>query len=184
MRKKAVFLAAFWVIMIFTRMAASSYAGDVEEERLWISLDVFPRIVSVDQELAKKVSPGGAVKLLLLYGDKKETAEKAGKYLKKRLANISGFPVEITLDNKPSCAGYTAMMLTEKLNDQLFQKALGCAVENGIILFSPYDDDVPRGATASVLIKIKVEPYFNKNTLAKSHLQINKTVLKFSSVYE
>jgi hypothetical protein len=184
MRKKAALLAIFWVIMIFTRLAASSYAGNEEEDRLWISLDVFPKIVSVDQDLSKKVSPAGAVKLLLLYGDKKDAAEKAVNYIKNRLKNISGFPVEIALDNNPSCAGYTAVMVIEKLSDQAFQKTLDCAVESGIILFSPYENDVPRGATASVLIKIKVEPYFNKKTLSKSRVQINKTVLKFSNLYE
>lgn len=184
MPRKSIAFFIFAVIIFIARFAASSYADDVAEERLWISLDIFPRIVAVDMNLAKKVPQGSPLKLLLLYQSKKDLAVRAQKYLQKKITNISGFPVEISVSQQPNCADYGAIMVTEKLDDVMFNKALSCAVDKGIILFSPNEEDVPRGATASVLIKIKVEPYFNKTTLAKSHLMINQMVLKFSNVYE
>lgn len=167
-----------------TALAAGTRAGDMEQERLWISLDIFPRILAVDLDIARKVTPSGSVKVLMLYEDNKERADEAMAYLKKRAPHISGLPMELQSGATADCEGYSAVMIVESISDALLKKAVTCAIENKIILFSPYEADVRKGVTASVQIQIKVAPYFNKATLAKSQIQIHKAALKYSQIYE
>lgn len=56
------------------------------------------------------------------------------------------------------------------------------AVANKIILFSPFDDDIARGATVSMSVTDKVVPVVNRNTMELSRIELKPFFLKVSKI--
>jgi hypothetical protein len=55
-------------------------------------------------------------------------------------------------------------------------------VERGVILYSPFEGDVERGATAGVSIQSKVQPFVNAGTLKSSGIALRRFYLDHARV--
>ncbi len=171
--------------VVFTILGVSgALARGIDDDLLRIALKVFPRTVAVDLDIAGKLTPDGKVLLVLFYQAKHERAEAAVQKSKADYKSIADYPVKILSTDKLTQDTPTAIMLMEDLDDVVFKQLLDYCTTHGIILFSPYEEDVRRGATAGISIETRIKPYFNKTTLERSGITINEIVLRSSRVEE
>ena len=141
-------------------------AGEVEERRVRISLEIFPRIVAVDQDLRSKLSTTGALRLFVLFEHDGDGARHSSGQMKNSFTNIGGHAVEFVVQNAQQAvtAGMeqpAAVFLSDLLPDDLFAAVMKAAIESHVLVFSPFAGDVERGATAGIAISSRIQPYFN-----------------------
>lgn len=164
-------------------------AGEAEERRVRISLEIFPRIVAVDLDLRSKLSTTGSLRLFVLYEHDGEGARHISGQMKTAYSNIGGLPVEFIAHNAQQAAAAdmdqpAAVFLSDLLSDDVFAAVMKEAIENRILVFSPFAGDVERGATVGIVISSRIKPYFNVHTLIQSNININEKLLSISQRYE
>lgn len=177
------------IVLIGVFNCNESLAGETSDRRVQISLSIFPRIVALDNNFNSKLSNDGVATLAFVYRNNNEVAKDLVTLTSKRIASLAGrklltvaMQLEMQLDaisHKP-----TALFVSEPLGDIEFQLLLDYAVTHHVLLFSPFLGDVERGATVGIVITSRVRPYFNMNTLTKSSIEINATLIKMSKHYE
>lgn len=166
-----------------------SFADELEERRIKISLAIFPKIVAVDQDLVSKLTRENEVKFLFVYDDNRSRAEALSELLRDKVTNIAGKPVRIVVMSVRDVSlifteRSAAIFITERLDKTQFNKIVRVGVSEQILVFSPYAGDVERGATVGIAIGNRVRPYFNIDTLNTSKVNILKKLLKVSKRYE
>lgn len=164
-------------------------AGEAEERRVRISLEIFPRIVAVDLDLRTKLSTSDALRLFVVYERDAEVAHHISVQMKNSFTNIGGLAVQFVVQNAQLAvtAGMqqpAAIFLADQLSDDLFAAVMKAAIEEHVLVFSPFAGDVERGATVGIAISSRIQPYFNMSTLVQSHLNINEKLLSISQRYE
>lgn len=75
-----------------------------------------------------------------------------------------------------------AVFLSARVDEQTFSGLLQWCIERGVILYSPFEGDVERGATAGVSIQAKVQPLVNRETLRASGIALRRFYLDHSKV--
>jgi hypothetical protein len=164
-------------------------AGEAEERRVRISLEIFPRIVAVDLDLRSKLSTTNTLRLIVLYEHDGEAARHVAAQMKNSFTNISGMAVgfEVQSAQQAISAGMeqpAAVFVSELLSDDSFTAMMKAAAERHVLVFSPFAGDVERGATVGIAISSRIKPYFNVSTLGLSHININEKLLSISQRYE
>jgi len=164
-------------------------AGEAEERRVRISLEIFPRIVAVDLDLRSKVSTTDTVRLFVVFDRDAEAARHVAEQMKNSFSNIGGLAVEFVVQNAQQAVmsgmeHSAAIFLSDLLTDEVFAAVMKAAIERHVLVFSPFAGDVERGATVGIAISSRIKPYFNVSTLAQSHININEKLLSISQRYE
>lgn len=180
-------IAVLYGVCLLTAMHAD--AGEAEERRVRISLEIFPRIVAVDLDLRSKVSTTDTLRLFVLYEHDAEAANRISGHMKNSFTNISGLAVEFVAQNVQQAVTVgmekpAALFLSDMLSDELFTAVMKTAIERHVLVFSPFAGDVERGATVGIAISSRITPYFNVSTLVQSHININEKLLNISQRYE
>jgi len=174
-----MFLLSMWV--------TQGKGGEVEEMRVKIALEIFPRIVAVDNDIDKKLTPEGKIRLLLLYEKNRLSAENMADTLRQNIHNIKGKSVEVVvagISQPLTDKTVSAIFLTEILTKDLFKYIVEFSIQRHLILFSAFDGDVERGATAGIAISSKIKPFFNLTTLRQSGIKIHQVLLNISKLNE
>jgi hypothetical protein len=168
---------------------ATASASEIDERRTRISLEIFPRIVAVDQELRDKLSENARVRLVVIYDRDAVAAHRVVDSLKATVKNIGGREVEVIAHSMESVSRGgvsrpSALFLAEPIDDKQFGKLLQLATVHHVLLFSPFAGDVERGATVGISISSRILPYFNVPTLTRSRISVNEKLLSISQRYE
>ncbi|MDY6972146.1 MAG: hypothetical protein SV775_07435 [Thermodesulfobacteriota bacterium] len=168
-----------------------SWAGRVEDQqrRLLLGLNFFPNVVAVDEDILAKSTASGKLRLVLVYSDDRERAERLARRLKRKVRTVKRAPVEIAVTDDPvrefSPSNRPAgLFLTEWFSDPAFQKIIRFGIREQLIVFSPFVGDVERGATAGLYIGTKIRPSLNLSTLQASDIRIHKVFRRLSKHYE
>ena len=181
--------AAVMVYCVCLISALPANAGEVEERRARISLEIFPRIVAVDLDLRSKLSKQGTLRLFVLFENDAEAARHIAEQMKNSFTNIGGLAVEFVVRSGHQAVAEgmeqpAGVFLSELLSDDAFPGVMKAAIAQRVLVFSPFAGDVERGATVGIAISSRIKPYFNVATLAQSHLKINEKLLSISQRYE
>lgn len=166
-----------------------AYADQVEERRVSISLEVFPRIVAVDEGIQSKLTEANKIRLLIIYDQDAFAAQQIANDMKNLFSNIAGRAVEFVVENavqavKEGMRHASAVFIAELLDDNVFSAFLKLAVEQHVLVFSPFAGDVERGATVGISISSRIKPHFNLTTLRLSHINIHEKLLSISQRHE
>ncbi len=190
-----IFSARFMAIFIlFSSMGVVAgnlgYADEEEKRRVDISLTIFPRIVAVDNNFRSKLDSERKVNLVFVYFDGKERAKSLAKVIEEKNKNIGGMGVVAStmaakdLLSENYKGNITAIFISERLNENIFNKVMAFAEKKNRIAFSPFAGDVERGVTVGISVTNRVKPYFNSSTLKRSGIVINALLMKMSKRYE
>ncbi len=175
-------------LMLAALTAPPARAGDPATLRAGMALKIFPRIVAVDAGVAEKLTHDERLLLVLVFDRDQAAAEQYAERLRTEVAQIRDWPVDIAVadvaelgqaDQPPS-----ALLIVEPLPEQLFESLLEFGTEQRRMVFSPFSGDVERGATAGLHIGVRVTPSFNRNTLARSSIDIDPQVLRISKIHD
>jgi hypothetical protein len=190
-RRLALLRIARWAALALLAAAGSGTApaSEMDERRTRISLEIFPRIVAVDQELRDKLSETAKVRLVVIYDRDAVAAHRVVDSLRATITNIGGREVEVIAQSMESVvrggvSRPSALFLAEQIDDKLFTRLLQLATVHHVLLFSPFAGDVERGATVGIAISSRIRPYFNVPTLNRSKISVNEKLLSISQRYE
>ena len=180
-------VAVLYCVCLITALHVD--AGEAEERRVRISLEIFPRIVAVDLDLSSKLSTSDTLRLFVLFEHDVETARHVAGQMKNSFTNIGGLAVEFVVQDTQQAvtAGMdkpAAVFLSDQLSDDVFAALMKTAIEHHVLVFSPFAGDVERGATVGIAISSRIKPYFNVPALVQSHININEKLLSISQRYE
>lgn len=162
-------------------------AGDLEDRRAWVALDVFPSLVAADRDILSKTGPDGNLVLLVLYIDKRELAEDMAARLRK-IENIRGAGIRVEIaagDNPEKFAGTrpAGIFIAQKMGREL-DAAVRFGTEKSVVVFSPFEEDIERGAHAGILISDRVVPLVNLTAVRESKIRIKPFYLRIAEKYE
>jgi len=160
-------------------------ASDGEASRVWAGLDLFPSLLAADENIADKQGPDGKLLLLLMYADEKEAVAEMALNIEK-IGKIRNTPIRVELaeslkdyENK-TVAG---IFLTQKMRDD-FDSVLQYGKDHHVIVFSPFEGEVERGASGGIIISDRIVPYINQETLRTSEIRIKPFFLRIAEQYE
>ncbi|MDX8395521.1 MAG: hypothetical protein R8K22_03810 [Mariprofundaceae bacterium] len=179
------------VILLCMLLIPMGWAGAAEHEdrRVQIGLNLFPNIISVDQNILSKQTKDGKIRLLLVYENDPHAAEYLAEELKQKVKTIRKIDVQLDIVDSEfirhgKYADAAGVFIVEELSQGRFLKILSFSIRNHIILFSPFSGDVERGATIGLSISSKILPYYNASTLKKSEISFHPVFLKVAKRYE
>ena len=174
----------FIIILFSYSMAAAVDRGEL---RVRAGIDLFPSLLTADLDIAEKKGDDGFLTLLLLYRDNKPETREIARTLSS-LKVIRGIPVRVEITNdatmssfkdKPPAGIFIAQPLGDKLSDVVHY-----AVNNGVVLFSPFKGDVEKGVLGGIHISDRVLPYINLTSMKTSGIHIKKFFMRVSVKYE
>lgn len=179
-----IILINFIIILLSYSMAS---AVDRDELRVKAGIDLFPSLLTADLDIADKKGDDGFLTLLLVYIDKKSETMEMARVLGSQ-KSIKGIPVRVEITNdltmssyrdKPPAGIFIAQPLGDKLSD-----VISYAVNNSIVLFSPFKGDVEKGVLGGIHISAKVLPYINLSSMKSSGIRIKNIFIRISVTYD
>lgn len=167
---------------------ATVQADSYDERRVRTAARLVRALLTAHEGLEAKVQADGGVEVLV-FGEQDRQTEPLLSLI---APPVRGNPTTIAghaLRARASEAlpdGETALpvavFLSRKLDDAAFAELLQWCVRNGVILYSPFEGDVERGATAGVSIQAKVQPFVNLETLESSGIALRRFYIDHSKV--
>ncbi len=177
-------ITLFILLSISAVFADITTAQNIDDNRLMMSLKLFPRLVAVDLDISKKLNQDQEILLLVFYQTDKWRADKVTKVLNEQIKNIAGMPIKAEAVEKLPEKPPSGIILIEKMNRLNLSKVINYGIQHHILVFSPYEEDVKMGVTSGMYIQIQTMPYFNRMTLKKSGIRIHDIILRSSKFYE
>ena len=171
------------IILLSCRIAA---AVGRDELRVQAGLDLFPSLLTADLDIADKKGDDGFLTLLLIYTDDRSQAMEMAQVLSS-LKKIRKIPIRVEITNdlsmssfkdSPPAGIFIAQPLGDKLSDVIYY-----AVNNGIVLFSPFKGDVENGVLGGIHISDRVLPYINISSMKSSGIRIKQFFMRVSVPY-
>lgn len=180
---KPLCVALLLAVVGTTGLAQSPAAG-----RVAIGLEVFPRLLALDTEIEQKRSPDGTLLVVLVRGNDPADANRSAELLRSRVSMIHGaravFRVSPVPDLVTAAAPPAAILIAAPIPAGDRDRLTVYAIQQGRIVFSPFEGDVERGVTAGIFIGARVQLFFNARTLEASRIQLAPGVLRLAKVYD
>ncbi len=153
-----------------------------------VGLNLFPNIVSIDQDIADKRADNGKIYLVIAYENQPNQANRMAEELGKQLSTIKRFQSKIVVLKASELSSFperiAGVFLTEEIDEALLATLINFSVENSILLFSPIPGDVERGVTMGMKITSKISPYCNSRTMKQSDIRFHPSFSKIMRCYD
>ena len=177
-------MAALMVLVLGLGLAAASARADSQDERrVRTGARVFRTLLLADVALERKAASDGTLDIAIYAGDGAGLDEltpliqpagntRAPQMALRRVEQLGE-------DTRPPIGLFLATPLVGSELDRL----IAWSIRHGVILYSPFEGDVERGATAGLSIEAKVLPFVNQRTLDASGVELKPFFLKVAKVH-
>jgi hypothetical protein len=171
-------LASLWA-------AATVRADSYDERRIRAGARMFRALLAADLALETKARDG-RLEVLVLGGEPALVAEVSGLIAPAGGSAIRGLPLVVErLDAPASLEGRqpVGVFLAGPPGAGELEQLVRWGITHKVILYSPFEGHVERGATAGLSIEAKVLPYLNAQTLQASGVTLKPLFLKVAKVH-
>ncbi len=163
-------------------------ANASDEERLiTVGLNLFPNIVSIDEDIAEKRADDGYLYLLIVYEHQSIHANKLAEKLRDRITSIKKYPVKVVTVKASELPNFSeraaGIFLSERIDDALLNQVIDHARQPGTLIFSPFPGDVERGVIMGMQITSKIWPYCNTKSMELSGIRFHPSFVKIMRCY-
>jgi hypothetical protein len=169
--------------------ASTARADDADDRRVRAGARLFRSLLTAQVALESKAASDGALHVVVYGADAHLTTEistliasgDAGK------SAIKDLPVKI--ENVTSLAALTqaqqpaGVFLVSAQSAQDLAELVRYSTAAKVVLYSPFDGDVERGAAAGICIEAKVQPFLNLPALQAAGVEIKPFYVKVARVY-
>ena len=158
-----------------------AHAGEREERRIRAGLDLFPSFVAADLDLEEKRDAEGRLFLIVHYVDSWDRAEEMVEKLV-GMKQIRGIALRVQAvrdseltewSSEPPMAIFFADGLPRDTRE-----LTKFSLEHGVMLFSPFPDDLQRGAHGGIWISDRILPQVDLEALEESKIRLKSFFLK------
>ena len=144
-------------------------------------------MLAADRNIAQKQGDDGTLQVLVVYRHTPQLAELVSDKLA-TISDVRGMPLRITPISQfmlaQSDIGVVAgIFVAEDLHADL-DTLLEFARKHKVILFSPYEGDVERGAHGGLAVRDHILPYINITALQLADIQLKSFFLRVAERYE
>ena len=177
------------VITAVSVSASTARADDADDRRVRAGARLFRSLLTAQVALESKAAPDGALHVVLYGVDAHLGAEisslissgEAGKPgikdLPVKIDNVANFGA---LAQTPQPAG---VFLVSTQSEKDLAELVRWSTAAKVVLYSPFDGDVERGAAAGICIEAKVQPFLNLPALQAAGVEIKPFYVKVARVY-
>ena len=172
-------------VLTLSMAAANVQADSYDERRVRMGARLFRGMLAADTGLEKHKDPQGRLPVLL-YADEPQLAREISALIAPPGAgkdSLRGMPLLMTSGMSEPPPGTAGIFLATRPTDAEFQRLLDWSVGHGVILYSPFEGHVERGAAGGLALEEKVRLFINAATLKKSGVELKPLVLKVAKVH-
>ena len=176
------------MLLLLLLLSTAWEASASDESRLFmVGLNLFPNIVSIDQEIAEKRADDGKIYLLVVYEHESFQVIRLAERLSKQVTSIKSFATEVVAVKASKLSSFSkraaGVFLAEKISDDLLEQVISHTRKTSTLLFSPIPGDVERGVTMGMQITSKIWPYCNTSAMEASNIHFHPSFLKIMRCY-
>ena len=178
------------VITAVSVSASTARADDADDRRVRAGARLFRSLLTAQVALESKAAADGALHVVLYGAD----AHLAGEIAALIAANgeggkagIKDLPVKIDNVTELAALAQTAqpagVFLVSAQSEKDLAELVRWSTTAKVVLYSPFDGDVERGAAAGICIEAKVQPFLNLPALQAAGVEIKPFYVKVARVY-
>jgi hypothetical protein len=186
-------LLAFAVAVIVTAVsvsASTARADDTDDRRVRAGARLFRSLLTAQVALESKAASDGALHVVV-YGADTHLATEISALIAANgepgKNSIHDLPVKIdnvgNLAELAQASQPAAVFLVSAQSEQDLAELIRWSAAAKIVLYSPFDGDVERGAAAGICIEAKVQPFLNLPALQAAGVEIKPFYVKVARVY-
>ena len=164
-------------------------ADTYSDRRATVGLNLFRALLVADQEAEAKVDEAGELPVYVLYAEDRIQADGYVDTLRLELGNIRERRTRIEsvsfndyLSRKRGSP--LGIFISPRLTGDELERLIQRSIEQGVILFSPFEGDVEKGVLAGLSVQASVRPYINLKVLEETGVAIKPFYLKVARTYE
>jgi hypothetical protein len=177
-----------WLVILLTvaSFAAPVQADTQQERRVRTGARLMLALLAADVELEAKTRSTGRIEVLI-YGRDAQLRSVVSQTLSPVQGEapvVRGLPLAVAhLDREPAPSlRPQALFVANPLERAELDRLIAWSIRQGVILYSPFEGDVERGALAGLSIEAKVLPLLNRRTLEASGIRLKPFFLKIAKV--
>jgi hypothetical protein len=164
-------------------------ADTYSDRRAAVGLNLFRTLLVADQEAEAKADETGALPIYVLYAEDRILADSHVDTLKLELGKIreSRTRIEsVSFNDYLSGKGGSPLgiFISQRLTGDELERLVRRSIEQGVILFSPFEGDVEKGVLAGLSVQASVRPYINLKVLKETGVAIKPFYIKVARTYE
>lgn len=170
-------------------LTVAVHADSDDDRRVRMGARLFRSTLAAAEALETKASADGRLRIGLI-GDEGALLDEVRDLLlaagKDEAPTVRGMPIELLELDATSVSPeqpLAGIFLATRLDKQTLATWITISVDGGSILYSPFDGDVERGATAGLSIEAKVLPYVNQRTLEAAGIELKPLFMKVAKVH-
>ena len=165
----------FCLLLALGLFASSAFADSEQERRVRTGARLFRSLLAADIGIEKRAAADGSL-LVIILGSELRLSRQMGELIAPNgQALIRTRPLRVKLLSKfPELTGAppVAVFLSSLPPDAEFDALVRWAIARKVIVYSPFEGHVERGALAGISIEAKVLPFVNVQTLQASGIEL------------
>ena len=183
--------AGLWLVLVLglSLAGATVQADSNDERRIRAGARLFRALLAADVGLEAKTDKDGSLRVLVL-----GNSESLGNELRELIAppesgdgsRIRGLPLKVETGVRTpegAEAAPAAVFLATAATPPELAQIVRWGIANRVIVYSPFEGDVERGALGGLSIEAKVQPYVNLSTLRATGVELKPFFLKVAKVH-
>jgi hypothetical protein len=190
LRRWFVAALSMLIVVAVSVSASTARADDADDRRVRAGARLFRSLLTAQVALESKAAQDGALHVVIYGADTRLSAEISSLIAANGESGKSGIrdlPLKIDaatnlaeLAHAPQPAG---VFLVAAQSEKDLAELVRFSTAAKIVLYSPFDGDVERGAAAGICIEAKVQPFLNLPALQAAGVEIKPFYLKVARVY-
>jgi hypothetical protein len=182
--------ALFALVAVVSVSASTARADDADDRRVRAGARLFRSLLTAQVALESRAAADGALHVVL-YGADAHLAEEISMLIS---ANGEGGKsgikdLAVKIDNVANLAALAqtqqlaGVFLISAQSEKDLAELVRWSTAAKVVLYSPFDGDVERGAAAGICIEAKVQPFLNLPALQAAGVEIKPFYIKVARVY-
>jgi hypothetical protein len=180
-------------LAVLASLGAAAADDSQQERRNRAGLRLFRTLLAADRGLGERTLPDGRLPVAFFYTD---AAEQAAEQLEGfarpgedgEPEPIKGLPLSLEATSDPTFPEWggvlpAAVFIAQDPGEAALARIVAFGIENGVIVYSPYEGHVERGVLGGLAVGAQVRPYVNTRTLAASKVALKDFFLKVARRY-
>jgi len=184
-------VVAMLIVTAVSVSASTALADDADDRRVRAGARLFRSLLTAQVALEAKAAPDGALHVVIYGTDTHLAAEIATLIAANGEAGKTGIrDVPVAIDQVANLAALTAqasapagVFLVSAQTEKDLAELVRWSTAAKVVLYSPFDGDVERGAAAGLCIEAKVQPFLNMPALQAAGVEIKPFYVKVARVY-
>jgi len=184
----SAWLGALLLVFGLGLVNATVQADSYDERRVRTGAKFFRALLAADLKLTEKAAGDGSVAVWVYARRDQDIRAVLGAIAPGAAGaqpTIRGVWVAASaIEQLPrdDAAAPVGIFLATPMSDADFARLLQWSIDRHVIVYSPFEGDVERGAAAGMVIEAKVLPYVNLTTLEKSGIELGSFFLNVAKV--